>query len=136
MRFDTKWEFPVPSTNLCGDVKCIVPGANVWLLYEYFDYDNPDIVYNSGIKFKHVQVYRHANEKFASSLMGAYDKIVEVCDSDWIEQLTAINPQIAAYWNIRHYAIYLDSNGLYEFAASGFEILEVKEGDLKWDFSF
>jgi uncharacterized protein YegP (UPF0339 family) len=135
MRIDTLWEFPVPSTNLCGDVRFIFPGANAWLFYEYFGYDDPDRVYNSGIKFKHVQVHRHANEKFAS-LLRAYDKIVEVCDSEWIEQLVARNSEIAAYWNIKHYAIYLDSNGLYEFAANGFEILEVKEGELQWDFPF
>lgn len=136
MNFNILWEFPVPSTNLCCDVKFIFPGADVWLLYEYFDYDNPDIVYNSGIKFKHVQVYRHANEKFLSSLFESYDRIIEICDSEWTKQLVEINPKIAAYWNIRHYAILLDSNGLYEFAASGFEILEAKEGELKWDFPF
>lgn len=128
------WEFPVPSTNLCSNVRFVFPGADVWILYEYFDYDDPDIVYNSGIKFYNVQAHRHSNEKFTSSLLGAYDAIVEINDSDWIEHLTKLNPKIAGFWGIRHYAIYLDSNGLFEFAASRFEILRVLEGELKWNF--
>jgi hypothetical protein len=136
MHIKQLWEFPVPSTSLCPDVKFICPGADAWILYEYAAPDCSGRTVNSGIKFTNVQTYRYANEKFTASLMSAYDKIVEVCDSVWIQQLFEIDVKIASFWNLRHYAIYLDSNGLYEFAATGFEILDVSEGELKMSFPF
>jgi hypothetical protein len=76
------------------------------------------------------QGQRHRSEMFISTLMDAYDCLVEIVDSEWVEEFKKINKKIADYWNIKHYAIFLKSYGLYEFIASDYTILETKEGGL------
>jgi hypothetical protein len=124
------WEFPVASTALAeGGVKLIYPGGDAWLLFDYYNEDNA--VFNSGILFDTVLAHKHTSEKLISTLMGAYDYLVEIADSEWLEQLREINQQTVDYWKLKHYAIYLDSNGLYEFIAKSYRILETKAGGLK-----
>lgn len=131
MSINKLWEFPVPSTCIAdGGVKLIYPGGDAFLLFDYFDEEKDDAIFHSGIAFDAVQAHRHSSEKFLKSLLGSYDCLIEISDSEWIEQLTAINKEIADYWNIKHYAIFLDSHGLYEFIARSYEILETKEGGL------
>ncbi|ATW25304.1 hypothetical protein [Candidatus Formimonas warabiya] len=125
------WEFPVPSTCIAeGGVKLIYPGGDALLLFDYYDEEKNDAVFNSGIVFDAVQAHRHTTEKFIKSLLGAYDTLVEITDSEWVKELREINKEIADYWNIKHYAIFLDSNGLFEFIARDYKILETKEGGI------
>ena len=51
-------------------------------------------------------------------------------------ELREINKEIADYWDIRHYAIILDSNGIYEFIARDYDILDTKEGRLSKVINF
>ncbi len=125
------WEFPVPSTCIAeGGVKLIYPGGDAWLLFDYYDENKNDAVYNAGIVFDAVQAHRHSSEKFTKSLLGAYDSLVEITNSEWAAQLREINKEIADFWNIKHYAIFLDSYGLYEFIARDYKILEIREGSI------
>lgn len=131
MKTKNLWEFPVPSTCIAeGGVILLYPGGDAWLLFDYYDENINDAVFNSGIVFDAVQAHRHSSEKFLRSLLGAYDTLVEIEDSEWVAQLREINKGIADYWNIKHYAIFLDSNGLYEFIARDYSILETKEGSI------
>lgn len=131
MEINKLWEFPVPSTCLAeGGVKLIYPGGDAWLIFDYFDEEKDDAIFNSGIVFNGVQAHRHFTEKFVYSLLGAYDCLVEITDSDWVKQLREVNKKIADYWNIKHYAIFLDSNGLYEFIARDYTILGTKGGSI------
>ena len=130
MRAEKLWEFPVPSTCIAeGGVKLIYPGGDAWLLFDYYDESKEDAVFNSGILFDAVQAHRHASEKFQFS-SEAQDTLVEIKDSEWVAQLREKNKKIADFWNIKHYAIFLDSNGLYEFIARDYRILETKEGGI------
>jgi len=47
---------------------------------------------------------------------------VEVIDSEWLEELKSINPENFYFWNPKHYALYLDRFGLYQFIARLFEV--------------
>lgn len=131
MKTNKLWEFPVPSTCIAdGGVKLIYPGGDALLLFDYYDEKKDDAIFNSGILFDAVQAHRHSSEKFVNYLFDAYDSLVEIIDSDWVCQLRKVNKEIADHWNIKHYAIFLDSNGLYEFIARSYKILETKEGRL------
>lgn len=131
------WELPFPSTALCGDVVMIHPGATAWMVFSYCDIKNVSAAYNSGLKFKHVQAFRFSCEPFATlSALDAYDKIIEIESSEWIQQLKAINAKVCDFWGLRHFGIYLDSNGFYEFLASEFEVLETKNGEFEWTQDF
>lgn len=131
METNKLWEFPVPSTCIAeGGVKLIYPGGKAWLLFDYYDENKNDTIFNTGIVFNAVQAHRHSSEKFTKILEGAYDYLIEIVDSEWVKQLREINKEIADYWDIKHYAIFLDSNGLFEFIARDFKTLEIKEGSI------
>ena len=137
MRVKELWHFPVPSAGgLATDVKLCYPSENAKtiLLFDYYDstfYDEKgyDEVFSTGIQFDMAQALRHFSEKFVTSF-DAYDKLIEILDSEWVTELKRVNNEVADYWNIKHYAILLDSNGLYEIIASGYKILETKKGYL------
>lgn len=131
MKVNKLWKFPVPSTCLAdGGVKLIYPGGDAWLLFDYYDEKKDDTIFNSGIVFDAVQAHRHSSEKFTKFIFEAYDCLVEIVNSEWVNKLREINKEIADYWNIKHYAIFLDSNGLYEFIARSYKIMETKKGGL------
>jgi hypothetical protein len=126
-----RWEFPVPSTYLTSSgVKLVYPGGKAYLLFEYYDTENDDEIFHSGIMFEAVMTHKHTSEKFLTTLLGAYDALVEIEDSDWLAQCRAINEDVFDFWNLKHYAIFLDSNGMYEFVAKGFTLLETESGGL------
>ena len=64
------------------------------------------------------------------TVMDAYDRLVEIVDSDWTAEYRKTNPRIANLFDIKHYAIFLKSCGLYEFISKDYTILKVSEGDL------
>lgn len=130
MEIKELWKFPVPSTCLNNGVQFIHKNADALILFEYYDQENNNDVYNGGILFDVALAYRRTSEKFTKSLEGSYDTLVEYIDSDWIKELTNLNPEIAKFWNIRHFAIFLDGNGKYEVIAKNYKILEIKEGPL------
>lgn len=128
MKLKEMWIFPVPSTQIYHGVNMLYPGANAILL---FDYHKNDHIYKAGIKFEMVRAFRHLSEGFGF-LEGAYDTLVEVENSKWSDELSKVNPFLEKNYNykLRHFAIYLDSNGLYEFIAHNFMIIEPKLGEL------
>ena len=131
MKSNELWKFPVPSTCIAeGGVKLFYPGGDAWLLFDYYDEEKNDAIFNSGIVFDAVQAHRHTTEKFTKFIEGTYDCLIEIVDSKWIEELRGHNKEIADFWGIKHYVIFLDSNGLFEFAARGYKILETKEGSI------
>ncbi|HHV09436.1 MAG TPA: hypothetical protein GXX75_04035 [Clostridiales bacterium] len=125
------WEFPVPSTNIAeSGVVLIYPGGDAYLLFDYYDDTEDEAVLNSGIIFDSVQSHRHTSEKFIRSLRGSYDCLIEVVNSEWLREFQEINREVSDFWNLKHYAIFLDSNGLYEFLAGDYKIMETKAGRL------
>lgn len=125
------WVFPVPSNCIYSGVSIIYEGGNLILLFDYYDENNNDKIFNSGILFETTIAHRHSSEKVTKFISGTYDKLVEVKDSEWLKELTDISPEWVAWRNFRHYAIYLDSNGFYEVIAENFKILETRDGSLK-----
>jgi len=126
-----QWIFPVPSNCIYTGVSLIYEGGNSVLLFDYYDENNNDKIFNSGILFETTITHRHSSEKVTKFISGTYDKLVEVKNSEWVKELTIISPEWVKYWEVRHYAIYLDSYGLYEFIAKGFSLIDIKEGALK-----
>ena len=123
------WKFPVPSTAI-RETKLICSGTGAQLLFSYDDIHHNDVLLHSGITFDMPQAYRHSSEAFVTSLMDAYDYLVEVEGSEWVAGMKKTNPRIADFWKIKHYAIFLKSNGLFEFIARGFKMLGTEMGPL------
>lgn len=45
-------------------------------------------------------------------------------DSEWLEELKGINEEDYNYWKPKHYIMYLDEVGMFQFIAQGFEVIE------------
>lgn len=129
MKAKELWSIPVPSTAV-GSSQMLYASADVLLRFDYSDEAYNDMEFNTGILFKTVLGFKHDSEGFATTLMDAYDRLVEIADSDWVAEYRKTNPRIADLFNIKHYAIFLKSCGLYEFIAKSYAIEEVREGGL------
>lgn len=129
MSSNDSWQFPVPSNCINNGVTLYFRGANAIMKFDYFDEERDDRKFNGGITFEAVMSHRHSSEKFTKSIGAAYDTLIEITDSKWIDELKEISPEWAEYWKIKHYAIYLDGYGMYEFAARDFNVMQESEGD-------
>ena len=129
MKAKELWRIPVPSTAV-GSAHMLYGNADVLLRFDYSDEAYNDTEFNAGILFKAVLGFKHDSEGFAITTMDAYDRLVEIADSDWLSEYQKANPRVANLFNIKHYAIFLKSCGLYEFIAKGFVIQKVREGGL------
>lgn len=107
-------------------------GYRTKMYFQYYNVNNNDRIYNFSIEFIAVQAHKYASEKFTIEIMDSYDTLVVVDNSEWINNLITLNANIANIWEIKHFAIYLDSLGLYEFAAKELIISDIIEGEKEW----
>lgn len=134
MKLIEQWVFPVPSNCIYNGVSLKYRKGDAVLLFDFFDEEDNDRVFSCGIIFISTVAHRHSSEKFTKYISGTYDKLVIIEDSKWVSELMAIGSEWAN--DINHYAIYLDSYGLYEFISQEHLVLDVKEGVLNeggWD---
>ena len=108
------YQVPVPSTEfegggayLCGDT----------IRFEYY---RDGILYRSGIRFHRVPAARTRAERCCKSWhIEAYDTLVEVEKSSWVEEIRAeTSERWRNEWETHHYMIYLDSSGCFEIIAA------------------
>ncbi len=129
MKVKELWRIPVPSTQVQGE-QLLFNGGNALLRFDYYDVEKNDAMFTAGILFDFVAGFKHDSEGFATTLMDAYDRLVEIIDSEWVAEYRKTNQRAANLFDIKHYAIFLKSCGLYEFVAADFTIQEVREGGL------
>ena len=83
-------------------------------------YERGGSMFAGGLRFERVRSFRFVAEGHCTPwhVEGAYDTLVEVEDSGWIEELLASEPsETWGQWSIRHFLIYVDGFGAYEVAA-------------------
>lgn len=122
------WTFPVPSNCIYSGISLVYEKTNIKLIFDYYDEDDNDKVFNGRLEIKGVVAHRHVVEKFTQFIKGTYDNLCEIGDSNWVLSLKEKSPEWANIQNLKHYAIYLDSYGLYEFIATDFSISEIRRG--------
>jgi hypothetical protein len=117
-------QVPVPSTEfpteaiMCGDVI-------------RFDYHREGTALRGGIRFNRVLAARTRAERCCTSwhIEGAYDTLVEVEGSPWVEEMRANTAERwRDEWETHHYLIYLDSAGCFEVIAASWEVLPEEQG--------
>lgn len=114
---------PVPSTAFTREAYLDCSGLAPIIRYSY-DTDMGEC--SSGIKFIKVAALRKRGERCcgAWNIEGAYDTLVEVENSEWVAELKSdVAKPFRAEWQPRHYMIYLDSVGCFEFLAESWEAL-------------
>lgn len=113
----------VPSTDFMTeaywDGKGISPAIR-------FSHEKDGIEYRSGIEFRRVLAMRKRAERCCKAwhIEGAYDTLVEVEESPWVQEMRAdTNEQWRDKWEMHHYMIYLDSVGCFEAIAESWAAL-------------
>ena len=108
---------PVASTSFVEEAVLIEDGSGQRLS---FAYESGGQIIRGGIKFQRWRAEGHCTP---CHIDGAYDTICEVEDSVWVQELLAAQPEHQkGLWVVRHFMIYLDSSGCYEFAAESWSM--------------
>ena len=118
------YQMPVPSTEL-------VPGAGMCGNTLRFEYSRDGAVYRGGIRFNRVLAVRSRAERCCTAwhIEGAFDTLVEVDNSAWVEEILAdIAERWRNAWETHHYMIYLDSAGCFEIIAASWDVLPEEPG--------
>lgn len=116
------YELKMFSSNLKNEPEFIVDGMKTILKIE--GYDDEGEINKVRIEFDSVLCYKRTSARFTPKLYDSYDKVVELQDSDWLNELKAINNEDYDFWKPRHFILYLDEIGMYEFIACEIEINE------------
>jgi hypothetical protein len=122
------YTIPEPSTAMYSEVKLDYPGGKLILR---FDYDRDGLIYRSGLQFYRVLAHRHRADIFCTAwhIKDAYDTLVEIEESSWLNELKTSAPDD---WNeaekLHHYMIYFDGSGCYEIIGNSWESLSEEEG--------
>lgn len=76
-------------------------------------------MHTGGLRFHRVRAYRFRAEGHCTPwhVQDAYETLVEIEKSDWIDELLAAQQDHDWGWRIRHFLIYIDGSGAYEVAA-------------------
>ena len=120
MKSEIKYELPMFSSNLENEPQ--IEFNNINLKSTIKGYDENDAICETEIKFISVIGFKQTSPRFTSKLYGAYDKVVEVIDSEWLEELKKINEEDFSFWKPKHYSLYLDGFGMYQFIAQSLEV--------------
>lgn len=90
-------------------------GNNTVLMY---DYETELGEYEwTGITFLNTLKHRHIRENNVKDYMiKAYNRVVEIEDSNWKNEISSIDGNKN---NLKHYMIYFDGYGVYEFLSYG-----------------
>jgi hypothetical protein len=85
-------------------------------------YEREGRLWAGGFVFTRVRAYRFLDEGHSTSwhVADAYDTLVEIEDSAWVADVRATEATPVP-WGARHYLIYVDGAGAYEFLAASYE---------------
>lgn len=112
-----------PSTAFTSDAQLVSDGGSAVLS---FDFDRDGLLLHSGVRFNRTWASRWRAESLCTAwhIEDAYDTIVEIAESPWLGELVAARSSSSREERtVRHFMLYVDSSGCFEFAAESFELL-------------
>ncbi|HEY8696090.1 MAG TPA: hypothetical protein VIM02_00605 [Rhizomicrobium sp.] len=125
MNKKTLFTLPIASTTFEGGGAFLCRGA---ILFEYF---RDGSLRKSGIQFENISALRERAEPSCTAwhVEGSYDTLVEIEESPWLAEIISDIPEVLRpKWGLRHYMIYIDSSGCFEFIAKSWKALEEESG--------
>lgn len=114
------WEFPISSKRIGEDVKITI--NDIDLDMEFFCYNENKQRMKVRIGIIAAFCYLHTSETFTQDLFDAYETLVQIEDSDWLIELKERDSRNFEVLHLKHYAIYFDSIGMYQFIAEDFTV--------------
>jgi hypothetical protein len=121
------YQVPVPSTDFTTEAELCANSVR-------FGYRKGATECMGGIRFKRVRAIRTRSENACMvwNIEGAYDTLVEIEDSSWVDEIKADTAErrikLGEKWGMHDYMIYLDSAGCFEFIAESWEALPEERG--------
>lgn len=122
MNSEIKYELPIFSSTL--EKAPVVESKNMNRGIELIGVDEKNRLRKIVIWFNSVICSKHTSVRFTPKLYDSYDRVVELVDSEWLEELKGINEEAYNYWKPKHYIMYLDGVGMFQFIAQGYEVIE------------
>lgn len=111
------YQVPCPSTAFEGTAAICADLLS-------FQYYKDEVLFRSGIRFQRIAASRTRAERCCTPwhIEVAYDTLVEVVDSPWVEEIRADTAALwRDKWEMHHYMIYLDSAGCFEIIAESWD---------------
>jgi hypothetical protein len=121
----TLWRTPAPSTSFIEGVSFKVLSKRVCTLS--FDYENLEGVLVSGeARFVDVAAFKctYLPSLTAEMIESAYDRLVDVGCSQWLEEARAVAEYKGATSPLRHLRVCFDDGPCYEFVCCSFELAQ------------
>ncbi|WP_375397100.1 hypothetical protein [uncultured Sphingomonas sp.] len=121
------YEIPVPSTDFIADA--ILCGNVI-----RYGYESEGHNVKSGLIFNKVKAKRTRAEGACTKwhIEGAYDTLVEIEESEWINEILAetliSREKSGEVWELHHYLIYIDGSGCIEVVAASWKVLDEERG--------
>lgn len=113
------FELPMLSSLLNHEPELLIRGLDISMILD--GKDPSDANRHVCLSFKNVLCHKHTSERFTAEMYDAYDTVVEIVDSEWLMTMKKMNETDFNFWQPKHFAVYLDGMGLYQFVAKGFE---------------
>lgn len=122
MTYKVRYELPVFSQALICNPDVKFEDMNVIMTIR--GYDEEDNEKTITVTFVSVLCMKKTSVRFTPELYDSYDKVVELIDSDWLNELKKINENEFGYWKPKHYVLYLGGEGMYQFIAQDFKVID------------
>ncbi|MBW6411914.1 hypothetical protein [Clostridium weizhouense] len=115
MEIASVFEIHELAQEFMNNPKIMKKGNNSVLMYDYEtesgEYEWTGITFINTVKYRHV---KEANIK--DYMIKAYNRVVEIKNSNWKNEILSIDGEIN---NLKHYIVYFDGYGAYEFLSYG-----------------
>ena len=114
------WRTPEESINGISNFT-LVDNGNETILQ--LNFNNKKIE----ISFHNTMCYKHTCLNFSIDYVKipeCYEALIEVKESNWLNQMKMNNEKDFSTWKLKHYAILNQNDGLFQFIAESFTIKE------------
>jgi hypothetical protein len=121
------FELPVASTQLLEEPQLVFSLASTSIPLRF---EREDMEVSQSVTFEKVRAFRHRAELLCTIWhLQAYDKVVAIDDSDWVEELNRASQESSQRrFVMNHYMLFLADAGAFELVA---ESVALKEQDSK-----
>lgn len=122
MQINKLWSLPILSSEIEEGVKISNDGMDIILSFICSLESDRQKKYE--IRFESVLCHMHTSERFTPKMFDSYDTVVSLEDSEWLDNLKNLNSRDFEFWKPKHFVIYFDGSGQYQFIAREFAVIE------------
>jgi hypothetical protein len=122
MKINKLWSLPILSSEIEEGVNISNDGMDIVLSFKYALESDRQKKYE--IRFESVLCHMHTSERFTPKMFDSYDTLVSLEESEWLDSLKILNSRDFEFWKPKHFVIYFDGSGQYQFIAREFIVSE------------